>query len=142
MEAARAMLDETMVIWLVALSVFAFVATLVTVPILLIVMPADYFVSRKRALTRFRLRHPVLRIAALVVKNALGLVLIVGGMMMLFTPGQGLLSIAIGIVLVDFPGKRALERRVIRVPRVHGAINWIRAKAGREPIHVPGDDPA
>jgi archaellum biogenesis protein FlaJ (TadC family) len=142
MEAARAMLDETMVIWLMALSVFAFIATLISVPILLIVMPADYFVSRKRALTRFRLRHPVLRIGALVVKNAVGVVLIVGGLLMLVTPGQGLLSIAVGIVLVDFPGKRGLERRVIRRPRVHRAINWIRARAGREPIRIPGDDPA
>jgi len=52
-------------------------------------------------------------------------------------PGQGVLTILIGFTLVNFPRKRALERRIIQNQAVHKAINWIRAKARKPPVRVP-----
>ena len=56
---------------------------------------------------------------------------------MLVLPGQGLLTIFVALVLLDFPGKLRLERWLIRKPAVRRPIDWIRAKAGREPIRPP-----
>jgi hypothetical protein len=58
-------------------------------------------------------------------------------MVLLLLPGQGILTLLIGISLLDFPGKRQLEKRIARERHVLKAINWIRAKAGRPPLEVP-----
>jgi hypothetical protein len=51
-------------------------------------------------------------------------------------PGQGLLTILIALILLDFPGKRSLERRIIARPKVLRAVNGLRTKAGRPPLHL------
>jgi len=43
-------------------------------------------------------------------------------------PGQGLLTILLGIMLLDFPGKRGLEYKLVSKPRVRDAINKLRHK--------------
>ena len=55
---------------------------------------------------------------------------------MLLTPGQGLLSILVGIMLMDLPGKYKVERAIIRKEKVLSTINWLRAKAHRPPLQV------
>jgi hypothetical protein len=62
--------------------------------------------------------------------------LILGGIIMLAAPGQGILSIAIGIVLVDFPGKYRFERRVASWPQVRRGLNWMRRKRGKPELTV------
>jgi len=47
------------------------------------------------------------------------------------------LAILIGVMLLDFPGKRALELKIARQPAVLQAINGIRAKANRPDLQVP-----
>jgi hypothetical protein len=74
----------------------------------------------------------------LVGKNLLGAVLIVAGLLMLVVPGQGLLTIAVGLALTDFPGKFRLERWIVKRPSVWRTINWLRRRAGREPLERPG----
>jgi UPF0716 family protein affecting phage T7 exclusion len=81
------------------------------------------------------------RIFSVIFKNLLGAVFIVTGFIMLFIPGQGVLTILIGLTLVNFPKKRALERRIIRQEKMHQAVNWIRAKAGKPPVKVPEQSP-
>jgi hypothetical protein len=51
-------------------------------------------------------------------------------------PGQGLLTLLLGFLLLDFPGKYALEKRLIARPRVHAAVDWLRRRARREPLEV------
>lgn len=55
---------------------------------------------------------------------------------MLVTPGQGVLTILIGLSLLDLPGKRAVERRLIGNPAVLRAVNALRAKAHRPPLRL------
>lgn len=131
------MLDEAVIRWLVVLSIATFVLTLVIVPVLLVRLPSDYFVREHRDPSLMSKRHPVVRIVILIAKNTLGAVLVLGGIAMLVMPGQGVLSILIGLSLIDFPGKFALERRIVRRKSVHRSINWIRKKANKEAMEIP-----
>jgi hypothetical protein len=83
--------------------------------------------------------HPVLRVIGLAVKNAVGLVFLLAGFAMLFLPGQGILTMLIGISLVDFPGKRRLEATLIGQPTVLSAINSMRNKFNKPPLIVALD---
>ncbi len=126
-----------MALWWLALgSALTFIGTLVLVPILVIRIPQDYFVSRKRSTSGWRLLHPVPGLALLVAKNVCGLILILAGVAMLVLPGQGMLTIVLGIMLMNFPGKYRLERRVARMRPVARSINWMRARAGHPPLKV------
>jgi hypothetical protein len=58
---------------------------------------------------------------------------------MLVLPGQGILTMLIGISLVDFPGKRQLERKLIGQPAVLNTINRVREKFGQPPLTVAHD---
>jgi hypothetical protein len=82
----------------------------------------------------------VLRVCGLIVKNLLGIVFIVAGLIMLLLPGQGVLTILIGLTLMNFPGKHALERWIVRQPAVLRAINWIRAKAHQPALEFPAEN--
>ncbi len=73
----------------------------------------------------------------IVLKNLLGVALVGAGIVMLVLPGQGILTILIGVMLMDFPGKYALEKRLVSRPTVMRSLNWMRAKANRPPFLEP-----
>jgi hypothetical protein len=123
--------------WIVAVSALMFVGTLIAIPVLLARMPADYFLHSRRDAVLFSRQHPALRLTLLAAKNAVGLMFLLAGVVMLLTPGQGILSILLGITLLDFPGKRRLELAIVRRPHVLKAINWVRAKAHRPALQLP-----
>ena len=125
--------NRLILIWLTSLSTLTFVGTILLIPIILIRMSADYFIKPERTPIRER-RHPLLRIALLLLKNLLGIIFLIAGFVMLFIPGQGFLTIFIGITLINFPGKRRLERKLILHPKVLPIINSIRQKAGKTPL--------
>lgn len=80
--------------------------------------------------------HPVARLIGFVVKNIVGVILLALGIAQLFLPGQGIVTILLSLSLLDFPGKRQLERKIVGRPTVLGAINALRAKHGRAPLTV------
>jgi hypothetical protein len=125
---------EAVLWWLGATSVVTFLGTLIAVPLLVARIPSDYFAHRKRRRTPWADQHPVVRGVLLVGKNALGYVFIVAGIAMLVLPGQGILTIAIGIMLLDFPGKYRLERWLIVRRPVLRSINWLRRRAKQPPL--------
>jgi hypothetical protein len=126
-----------LVVVLLGVSTLTFLAGLVLVPWLIVRIPADYFVRPRPPQLAWQRRHPVLRWSWRIFKNALGVALLAGGLVMLFTPGPGLISIFVGISLLDLPYKRAMEQRLISQPVVHRAINRMRAKYGRPPLELP-----
>jgi hypothetical protein len=75
----------------------------------------------------------------IVAKNLLGILLALAGLVMLVVPGQGLLTLVAGLMLVDFPGKYRLERWLATRPPVWRSINWLRRRAGREPLEQPDE---
>jgi hypothetical protein len=72
-----------------------------------------------------------------VIKNLVGVALLLAGLVMLVTPGQGLLTIVVGLTLLSFPGKARLERWIATRPAVWRAINWMRQRAGRDTLEHP-----
>jgi hypothetical protein len=127
--------------WLAALSALMFVGGIVLMPILLARMRSDYFLRRTPTPATWGGRHRTIRLSILIVKNGLGLVLLLAGLAMLVLPGQGIITILVGISLLNFPGKRRLELAIVRQGPVLQAINWIRARARRPPLRLPdGDD--
>ena len=121
-------------------SVATFLLSLAVVPLLVIRMPTDYFAQSKPPPSSFRGRHPVIRWTVRLVKNLLGVTLVAGGLAMVLLPGQGLITILIGMTLVDFPGKRRLETWLVSRHRIARSLNWIRRKAGRPPLEPPEHD--
>ena len=131
---------ETLLWWLGSSSAVALVVTLIAVGVIIIRMPADYFADRQRHhLVLFR-RRPALAITLTVARNALGVTLLIAGIAMLVLPGQGLLTVFIALVLIDFPGKLRLEQNLIRRKSVRRPLDWIRRKAGKPPLLVVGLD--
>ncbi|MEM9283120.1 MAG: PGPGW domain-containing protein [Verrucomicrobiota bacterium] len=128
---------EKLVAWVGALSLATLVISAIAVPIVIRRMPADYFLDNGKETEKIRQQHPVLRLVFLIVKNLVGAILVIGGIIMLVTPGQGLLTIVIGLILTDFPGKRNFEIRLVSFKPLNRAINWIRSRAGREPLILP-----
>lgn len=126
--------------WLIAVSSLMFLGSLLSVPLLVIRIPADYFLRRRHFVDRFRPRHPLLRAALLAAKNLCGATLVVAGVAMLLLPGQGMMTILVGLMFLDFPGKFALEQRLVRYRPVTAAMNWMRAKANRPAIMLPEAD--
>ena len=120
-------------LWLAAFSLVSFIGSLIIVPILLVRIPVDYFV----AATDRSSRLSGLQVLGRIIKNIAGIILLGAGILMLFLPGQGLLTIVIALSLLDFPGKRRLELRLIRQPRVYKTINWLRQKYKRPPLIIP-----
>jgi putative transmembrane protein PGPGW len=119
------------------LFVGTFVGSLAVVGILLVKLPADYF---NRDHHHDGPRHPVLYWTVLVLKNLIGVVLVVMGFLMLFLPGQGVLTILIGVMLLNFPGKRRLQRKLVSRPGVLKTINKLRSRFGQPPL-VVDDEP-
>lgn len=126
---------QSLLIWLTSVSIATFFGTILLIPVLLIRMSADYFVRPQRTPIRLR-KHPVARGIFLLIKNILGIVFLIVGIIMLFIPGQGLLTMFIGVSLLNFPGKRKLERRLVFHPKILPVINAIRRKAGRAALVV------
>lgn len=101
----------------------------------LIRLPATYF-SEPNQRGPWADAHPALRWTGLILKNITGAALIVLGIIMALpgVPGPGFLTILIGVMLMDFPGKRRLERSIVARPAVLAAVNRLRERHGREPF--------
>jgi hypothetical protein len=110
-----------------------FLGSLAVVGILLVKLPADYF---NRDHHHDGPGHPVLYWTVLVLKNLIGVVLVVMGFLMLFLPGQGVLTILIGVMLLNFPGKRRLQRKLVSRPGVLKTINKLRSRFGQAPLVI------
>ena len=105
------------------------VSTALTVGVLL-GLPGDHFTRTTR--TRAHL-------ALVILKNLLGAVLIVIGIALSVPgiPGQGLLTIFAGLLLLDIPGKRRFELSVLRRPSIRGKVDALRRRFGRPPLQFP-----
>lgn len=117
-------------------SLIAFLVTPLIVILVIIRLPANYFSHpegrKSRVLSQYPLAYPVF----LVVKNLLGLALLSMGLIMIFTPGQGFLTILIGLMLINFPGKYRLVRLVLSQPGVRESINKLRKRFHQPPLQL------
>jgi archaellum biogenesis protein FlaJ (TadC family) len=127
---------ESYIWWISGASLLSAVATLLAIPWVVARLPADYFHHSRRENWRGSQRASAVALLFGVVKNLLGAVLLVLGVVMLFIPGQGLLTILVGLLLMNFPGKYRLERWLVQRPGVLRSLNWLRKRHGRPPFRV------
>lgn len=115
-------------------SLLVFVVTLIAVPAVIVRIPADYFAHEKRPSSQRDHQRMWWRLTLKIGKNVVGYLFMLAGLAMLLLPGQGLLSIFVGFMLVDFPGKYRAERWVMGRRWVRRPVNWLRRKRGHEPL--------
>lgn len=113
------------------------IGSLAVVSFVLVKLPANYFHSSHDR--EFLVgKHQAYRWTGIILKNLLGAVLIVFGVLMSLpgVPGQGVLTILLGLMLVDFPGKRKIESRIVGQHKVQSSINKLRARFDKPPLIV------
>jgi hypothetical protein len=116
--------------------VFLFVGA-VLLPVIVIRLPGDYLLRGKRSVRKRFVRMSLGGRAYLLLKNVFGGLLVLAGLVMLVTPGQGLISIAVGIGLLDIPRKHRLLKVLVGRPGVLRTINRFRARFDRPPLQPP-----
>lgn len=115
--------------------VVTFVLSTAIVGFIIVKLPEDYFHPSNERLFWVD-RHPILRWAGIIGKNILGVVLVVCGVVMALpgVPGPGALTVLLGIMLLDFPGKRALELKLVSRTQVRRGIDRIRKRFDKPPL--------
>ena len=100
-------------------------------------LPADYFVN-PAGRTRQQKLHPLAHVLLILGRNLLGYFLIVLGVLLSLpgVPGQGVLTILMGVMLIDLPGKDHAARWLVTRRPVLATVNRMRARVGREPLQV------
>lgn len=127
---------EVILGWLALVSLVVFLLSLLAIPYLIVRIPADYFCHHKRHRLPWSDQHPLVRLLFLMLKNLIGLLLIALGFILLFLPGQGILTVLVGVLLVNFPGKYRFERWLIARPAVLNSVNWLRRRYNKPLIDI------
>jgi hypothetical protein len=127
-----AMMTRQSVLLAVLLFVVSFAISLGVVSFILVKIPPDYF-KEDRPNAFWSGRHPMIRLLGILGKNLLGIILVALGIVMSVpgVPGQGILTILLGIMLLDFPGRQKFERKIVSQPRVLKSINRLRHRFGK-----------
>jgi len=125
----------------VALGVGLFLLSLAlsfgAIAIVMIKIPDNYFSSHY--VQDFMPGSPwIVRWGAVVAKNVFGIFLVALGIILSLpgVPGQGILTILLGLIMLDIPGKRPLEAWIIKRPAVFSAVNNFRARYNKPPLVV------
>lgn len=118
-----------------------FVASLVisfaAIAVVMVKIPANYFSTHYKQ--DFLPDSPwLVRWSAVILKNILGVILIALGIVLSLpgVPGQGILTILLGLIMMDIPGKRPIEARIIKRPTVLAAVNKLRDKYNKPPLQL------
>ena len=125
---------KNFILWLGSISFLVFILSLISIKWLVALIPSDYFIENKR--NKYQSSYPLTWLISIIIKNIVGYILIIGGILMLVLPGQGLFTIIIGLMLSNYPGKYFIERKFIAIPSVLKTINWLRKKSNKPPLEV------
>jgi hypothetical protein len=121
----------------VGIFLVTFSANLALVSLILVKIPADYFKESSRS--KFMANHsPVLRVLAIIGKNLAGVLLVILGVLLSLpgVPGQGVLTILLGVMLLDFPGRQRFERWIVSSPKVFKTVNKLRHRFNKPPLEL------
>jgi hypothetical protein len=104
------------------------------VAIVIVRLPEDYFTRPSPPVQPTR-TGALRRIA----RNSLGILLIAVGVVLSVpgVPGQGVLTILLGVMLVDFPGRRKVEHWLVTRHGVIATMNQVRRRFGKPPLREP-----
>lgn len=116
------------------ISVSLLIISIAVIPWIVIKIPQNYFHEHYRVRAAKQSNHPLIAQFFTGLKNVIGFLFVVLGVLMLVLPGQGILTILMGLFMMNFPGKYRLERKIVSAPKVLQSLNWIRAKANKPPL--------
>ncbi len=119
---------------LAILSFCTFFGGIIVIPLLVNRMPVHYFTRHWQDKEKKHQQHPLKAVVVYTLRNAAGIVLAAAGIAMLLLPGQGIITIIIGLCLMDFPLKTKLILLLVGNDRVQKGLNWIRRKGKKEPF--------
>ena len=125
--------------WVIGASVLLFLGSIWLVSWLIIKLPADYFLTHDFSAPPQNLTRHYLWV---LLRNILGTVLILAGIAMLVLPGQGFITIVLGLSLMSFPGKRQFVHWILDRKSLRRSMNWIRRKAHQPPLIFDHDQSA
>ena len=120
--------------WLGVFSLLTFIGSLIAVPWIVGKLPVDYFILHRKRVAERHEQHPLAAKIIFVSRNLIGFVFFLAGVVMLVLPGQGIITILIGISFMDFPRKHAVVDYFICRPKVIKLLNWIRKKEKKPPF--------
>lgn len=120
-------MPRTMELIMGIVSMIMMVGTFAAVPSIVRRLPEDFFVRPPRR------RSLPFRIA----RNAVGLALLAAGVAMLVLPGQGIVTIMVGLSIVDLPVRRRMLLWLFRRRAIREGAQRLRARAGKPPLVVP-----
>lgn len=124
----------------ILLTTVASIVYLIVISYIITQMDKRYFIRKKisaddaRKKPHLTLMNSSVNCVVNVVKIIVGLYLLVCGIVMLVLPGQGLVTMLIGLSLIPFPGKNKIEQNILSRKSVRSSLNWIRIKANKEPF--------
>ena len=121
----------------VGLFLLSFGFSFLVIGIVMVKIPSNYFSTHYQQ--DFMPNSPwMVRWGAVIAKNLLGIFLVLLGVVLSLpgVPGQGLLTILLGIIMLDIPGKRPIEARIIKRPAIHAAIDKLRARFNKPPLEL------
>jgi hypothetical protein len=119
----------------VGLFVGSLLLSFVSIGVVMVKIPENYFSSHYQQ--DFMPDSPwLVRWGAVIAKNIFGFLLVLLGIVLSLpgVPGQGFLTILLGLIMLDIPGKRPLEARIIKRPAILSAINDLRARYNKAPL--------
>ena len=125
---------KNLILWFGSISLFVFLFSLLSIKWLVSLIPEDYFINKKDS--KIKTNNILIWYIVLIFKNLIGYSLILGGIMMLVLPGQGLFTIIIGLMMSNYPGKYSIEKKFIAIPTILKSINWLRRKSNKPPIRI------
>ncbi len=111
-------------------STITFFLSLLIIPLVIQRLDTDFFIHLHEH-TKKEDEHPMTFILLRALRYLLGSVLIVAGLLMLFLPGQGIITTILGISLLDFPGKKMLTDKIVGFHSVQNGLNWVRKKGNK-----------
>jgi len=127
---------ENLFLWLSIASIIGFIASILLIPWMVSKIPSDYFSHPKRQKYLWDNQPQIVRLIFMLLKNILGVILVIGGIAMLLLPGQGILTIMVGLFIIDFPYKYKVEIWIIKQPFILRSINQLRAKVKQRPLEL------
>ena len=127
---------ENIFLWLAIGSFIGFIASILLIPWIVTRIPSDYFTHPKRQKYLWCNKPPIVRFIFIFLKNIFGVMFVLGGIAMLLLPGQGILTILIGLIIMDFPYKYKVEIWIIKQPFILRSINKLRAKVNQHPLVI------
>ncbi|WP_223897583.1 PGPGW domain-containing protein [Sulfurovum sp. TSL1] len=127
---------ENLLFWSTLVSIISVIASILLIPWIVTKIPADYFTHPKRQKLLWGDQPKIVRFIFILLKNIIGVMLVLGGIALLFLPGQGILTILIGLLIMDFPYKYKFEIWIIKHTFLLNSINKLRSKAKKRPLVI------